>query len=120
MDDRSLVGADRVSISFERGVEMVDGGLARATIEGTGFEEDVSIGGFEPFADIFGRGPGWRFGKLTREQRSRIEAILICNPTDAARGKAGEFPFDSIVVAKGRFLRAQKANEFLTDVAETD
>jgi len=31
---------------------MIDGGLARKRVEGTGLEEHVSFGALEPFADV--------------------------------------------------------------------
>jgi hypothetical protein len=99
---------------------MVDGGLACAAIEGCGFEEDVGAGYAQPIADIFRRFPCGRLGETIVEQRGGIEADWVGDPSDAARGEAGEAPVDAIGIAKVCLFGKKQTDEFLADVAEAD
>jgi hypothetical protein len=45
MNDGAFVGGDGVGSVLEGGVDVVDGGLAVLDVEGSGFEEDVGVGG---------------------------------------------------------------------------
>jgi len=53
MDDGAFVGGDGVGSVFERLANMVDRRLAGFDVEGSGFEDDVGLGGDEPV------GVGW-------------------------------------------------------------
>jgi hypothetical protein len=45
MNDGAFVGGDGVGSVLEGGADVVDGGLAVLDVEGSGFEEDVGVGG---------------------------------------------------------------------------
>lgn len=48
------------------------------------------------------------------------QAIGVSDPADTARSYASEFPRDCVVPQKDFFFRREQADEFLTDVAESD
>jgi hypothetical protein len=118
--DRSFIGANGVRAAFERGFQMIDGGLAGTAVERSRLEEDVRVRSFKPFADILRRGPRGRLRAAARQECLGVESIRIRDPADAARGDASELPLDAVVLAQASFLRAQQTQEFLADVAEAD
>jgi len=101
---------------FERGDEMIDGGLAGLGVEGTGFEEDISFGAFEPFADVARRSGGRR--EMAAERGDRVEAFGVGDPAEAARGNAGEAPADVVFATEFALLGDEEAQEGATDVPE--
>ena len=56
MHDGSFVRGDGVGSVLKRRANVVDGGLAIFHVERGRFEEDVSLGASEPFADVLGGG----------------------------------------------------------------
>jgi hypothetical protein len=48
VDDGAFVRGDGVGSVGEGGADVIDGGLAVLDIEGSGFEEDVGLGGLQP------------------------------------------------------------------------
>ncbi len=118
MDERAFVSADGVGASFERGDEMIDGGLAGVRVEGAGFEEYVSFGAFEPFADVARRIRELR--EMTAEGGDGVQAFRLGNPAEAARGDAGEAPADVVFAAQFAFLGDEQAEEGASDVPEAD
>ncbi len=99
---------------------MINGGVARVTIERCCFEEDIGAGCTEPFADVVRRFPCGRIGEAILEQCGGIEAICVGDPSDSAGGNSCEAPINAMRFAEVRLLREQEADEFLTDVAEAD
>lgn len=102
VDQGSFVGSDGMSAGFERGDEMVDGGLAVLHVERTGFEKHIRFAAFEPFADVLRRVRDLR--EMPGERGNGIQALGIGNPADAARGDAGEAPAEIVFAAEFTFF----------------
>ena len=101
MEDRAFVRGDGVGSVIEGGADVVYGGLAGFDVEGGGFEEDVGLGCGEPGADVFG---GFRFARLGGGRACDvcfgIEAFRVGDPSQAARGDAGDAEGDSVTLAQ--------------------
>ena len=119
VDYRAFVGADGMSAGFERRFDVADGRLAVVAIERTGFEKNVGLGSMEPFTNVC-RLRRCRRRPMVIQRVFRVQAIGIGDPADAARRDAGEFPGDCVVPLEDFFFGGDKADEFLTDVAESD
>jgi len=52
VNDRTFVGANGMRARFERGFDVLDGGMTVVAIERTGFKEDVGLRSMEPFTNI--------------------------------------------------------------------
>ena len=111
---------DGVSAEFERGFDVIDGGLAGGGVERTGFEEDIGASAFDPFTDVVRGGRGTRRRPMTIENGERVEAVGIGDPAVAARGDAGEAPANIVTAAQFSFFGDEKAQEGACDVAEAD
>lgn len=121
VDDGAFVGGDGVSAEFERGLDVVGGGLARLYIEGTGFEEDVGAAALEPFADVArSLVLRWLRGPMIVEDGQRIEAVGVGAPAVAARGDSGEAPADVVAAAELGFFGNEEAEERAANVPEPD
>ena len=84
VNDGAFVGADGVGAGFERGFQVVNGGVAAVAVERGGFEKDVGARGAEPVADVVRRFPCRRRGKAILKQCVGIEAGGIGDPSEAA------------------------------------
>jgi hypothetical protein len=107
-----------VGAGFERGDEVVDGGLAGLGVERAGFEEYVGLGAFQPFTDV-----AWgirELGKMAAESGDGVQALGLRNPTEAAGGDAGEAPTNVVLAAQFAFLGDEQAEEGASDVPEAD
>ena len=110
MDDGALVSSDGVSSVLEGGADVVHGGLAIFHVEGRGFEEDVGSGGGEPFADVLSIGKTcakiWIRFRLFAGGGARatyfvwVQALGVGNPSQTARGDAGDAVSDPVAVAQ--------------------
>ena len=54
------------------------------------------------------------------EQRERIQAFGIGNPTGPARGDTGQAPTDIVAAAQLRLFRNEQAEQCAANIAETD
>jgi hypothetical protein len=118
VDQRAFVSADGVRAGFERGDEMIDGGLAGLGVERTGLKEDIGFGAFEPFADVARRIRDLR--EMTAEGGDGVQAFRLGNPAEAARGDSGEAPADVVFAAQFAFLGNEQAEKGSSDVPEAD
>jgi hypothetical protein len=85
----------------ERGADVIDGGLAGLDVEGSGFEEDVGLGGLEPVLNgrqLLIRSEGF-VGQERPTHTVRIKAIRIGDPSQAAGCYSGYAEGDFVAVA---------------------
>ena len=78
VDDGAFVGGDGVGSVLECGADVGYGGFAVFHVQRGGFEEDVSVRGGEPFADVLGS------GLAGAKIRVRIQAICVGDPAHAS------------------------------------
>src|SRR5258708_23196703 len=91
---------------LEGSADVIDCGLTVFYVEGSGFEEDVGLGGGEPFADVVMWGGhscpptvGSRIGIQIR-QRGEIQPACVSDPAPAAGGDSRNQERNAVAVAE--------------------
>jgi hypothetical protein len=146
VDDRAFVGGDGVGSVFKRGANVRDRGLAIFDVKGRSFEDDIGMSGGEPGMNVIvwrGR-PRPRASnhlRLSEEQRMRsvasgngrpaarlfagesaraTNAFGIRNPSQPARGDAGDVEGNVVAVLEFLLLFFEQTDERAVDVAEAE
>ena len=84
---------------FERGLQVLDGGLAGLRIERAGLEQNIRARFFEPLANVPAR-LGLRGRPVAMEDGEGAEAIGVGHPAGAARGHTCQPPAHVIAAAQ--------------------
>ena len=125
MNDRPLVGGDRMHAAIERRLQVGDGRLAVLVVDRCVLEQHVRLAGVDEFHAAFGSGPGRegveRFaGRGPCQRLFRLDPVRVQRRTMPTGADPHDGPLDGVSLPKLRTLVQPQLKQGSTDVAEAE